>query len=44
MCNVGLGITLKDLKNKKKKLKDIQKYIIDDRATTIWGLYYEVFF
>ena len=31
MCNVGLGITLKDLKNKKTKLKELQKYIIGER-------------
>ena len=27
-CNVGLGITLKDLKNKDMKLKELQNYII----------------
>jgi len=31
MCNVGLGITLSDLKNKKLKLKELQKYIINEK-------------
>ena len=30
-CNVGLGITLKDLKNKEMKLKELQKYIIEEK-------------
>ena len=30
-CNVGLGITLKDFKNKEMKLKELQKYIIDEK-------------
>ncbi len=30
-CNVGLGITLKDLKNKDMKLKELQNYIINEK-------------
>ena len=30
-CNVGLGITLKDLKKKEMKLKELQKYIIEEK-------------
>ena len=30
-CNVGLGITLKDLKSKEMKLKELQKYIIEEK-------------
>ena len=30
-CNVGLGITLKDLKNKEMKLKELQKYVIEEK-------------
>jgi len=30
-CNVGLGITLKDLKRKEMKLKELQKYIIEEK-------------
>tara|TARA_B100001250_G_scaffold411685_1_gene440914 strand:+ start:1414 stop:2739 length:1326 start_codon:yes stop_codon:yes gene_type:complete len=30
-CNVGLGITLKDLKNKEMKLKELQNYIINEK-------------
>ena len=31
VCNVGLGITLKDFKNKEMKLKKLQKYIIEEK-------------
>ena len=31
MCNVGLGITLKDLKDKEMKLKELQNYIIKEK-------------
>lgn len=30
-CNVGLGITLEDLKNKEQKLKELQNYIITEK-------------
>ena len=30
-CNVGLGITLKDYKNKELKLKELQEYIINEK-------------
>ena len=31
ICNVGLGITLNDLKNKEMKLKELQNYIINEK-------------
>ena len=33
-CNVGLGITLEDYKNKDMKLKELQRYIIEKKFTS----------